>query len=170
MKKFLAILIFTMGVAAATTPSSFAQNVATYERVPKLKLHNWLNGHIPVGSDYTYLGFIHSASVPCIESTSHVISTAKQVGMSVIIFTKESQASLGKWLYKVTDEPCVGVHHSSSNIFTNFGVKYAPFGIIISKKRRALWFGNPNRLTQKDIINIIDNNKKNNKKRCRSRK
>lgn len=169
MKKFLAILIFTLVVAVAATPSSFAQNVATQERVPKIKLNNWLNGHIPVESDYTYLGFIHSASVPCIESTSHIISTAKQVGMNVIIITKESQASLGNWLYKITDEPCVGVLHSSSAIFTNYGVEYAPFGVIISKKRRALWFGNPNRLTQKQIIEIIDNHK-NDKQRCRSRK
>ena len=169
MKKFLAILILTLGVAVAATPSSFAQNVATQERVPKLKLSSWLNGHIPVESDYTYLGFIHSASVPCIASTSHIVSAAKQVGMSVIIITKEPQQSLSNWLYKLTDEPCVGVHHSSSAIFANYGVEYAPFGVIISKKRRALWFGNPNRLTQKQIIEIIDNHK-NDKQRCRSRK
>lgn len=168
MKKFIAILILALGVVA-TTPSALAQDVATMERVPRAKLRHWLNGHIPVKSDFTYIGFIHSASVPCVDSTLRIVETAGAIGMSAIIATKESQSRVEKWLYRVTNTPHSGVLYDAAKIFEAFGIEYAPFGVIIDHKRRALWFGNPNRLTQTQIIELIDNHK-NNHKRCRSRK
>ncbi|MBQ7856882.1 MAG: hypothetical protein IJ348_07220 [Alistipes sp.] len=164
MRRFVTILIMALCVASAT-----AQNVATQERVPRLKLHKWLDGYTPAESDYTYIGFIHSASVPCVESTMHILSVAEQVGMRVIIITKESPQYLGEWLHSLSRQGRAGVHHSSAEVFADYGIEYAPYGVITDKRRRALWFGNPNRLSRNQIVELIDNNKKS-IKRCRSQK
>ena len=147
-----------------------AQNLAIGERIPPLhpKYRDWLYGNIPENREYTYIGFVHSASVPCIEGTVLFVDVvaAGVDNMRIILLTKESEDQIGNWL-KIYASGNTGVACNCEYPFRSFGVNYAPFGVIIDRRQRVLWFGNPKQLTREQLLKLTTSNKKH-KQRCRS--
>ena len=145
-----------------------AQNIALNERTPRIKAKNirWLDGHKPTPHAYTYIEFIHSKSEPCRLSAERIASIAKSSdNMNVILVTKEEGAGLAEWARKFS-HGTTGVIVLGSDYFDRYNVKYAPFGVMIHK-RRAIWFGNP-RLLNKELIEKLTNTK--HKRVCRTQK
>lgn len=167
MKRTFAIIIFVLCGTVA-----IAQNLALGERIPSLhpKYRDWVYGNIPESREYTYIGFVHSASIPCIEGTVHIIDViaAGVDNMRYILLTKESEEQIGNWL-KIYASGNTGVACNCEYPFRSFGVNYAPFGVIIDHRQRVLWFGNPKQLTREQLIKLTTSNKKH-KLRCRSLK
>ena len=145
-----------------------AQNIALGERTPhiKAKKTRWLDGHKPTPHAYTYIEFIHSKSEPCRLSAERIASIADNIdNMSVVLVTKEEGAGLAEWARKFSHNS-TGVIVLGSDYFDRYNVKYAPFGVMIHK-RRAIWFGNP-RLLNKELIEKLTNTK--HKRVCRTQK
>ena len=163
MKKIVIILFALMCSAGAV-----AQNIAIGERTPKIKNPHRMNGAVAQPAEFTYLGFVHSASIPCTQSLAMLAKVAEQTGaFSMMIFTKEpASAQTASTLQRYANGRFSEVHTSAKQAFDRFGVNYAPFGVIIDKKRRALWFGDPQSLNKEKIIEILDNYNS----ICRSRK
>lgn len=147
MRVKLAILIFALCAWGATT----AQNVAIGERVPKVKSFKYT---IDKG-EYLYMGFVHSPSRPCEISApkiSELINSFDQI--SAVLFTREQQGECEQWLIDAFLNGSQ-VQMGADEIFQKFGVDYAPYGVILDYKRRALWQGNPQTLDKTKIDNIL---------------
>ena len=147
MRVKLAILIFALCAWGATT----AQNVAIGERVPKVKSFKYT---IEKG-EYLYMGFVHSPSRPCEISApkiSELINSFEQI--SAVLFTREQQGECEPWLIDIFLNGSQ-VQMGADEIFQKFGVDYAPYGVILDYKRRALWQGNPQTLDKTKIDNIL---------------
>ncbi len=153
MRKIVTILLALLCSAGA-----MAQNIAIGERMPKIKYRNLLEGAEAQDADFTYIGFVHSASAPCIESLEELAKIAGETGaFRITIFTKErASAQTAGALGRYADGKISEVHTSAGEVFERFGVNYAPFGIIIDSRRRALWFGNPKMLDRNKVIEIIE--------------
>ena len=153
--------------------ATVAQNLAIGERIPPLhpKYRHWVYGHIPQGYEYTYIGFVHSASIPCMEGTVHVVDVIASgvENLCFILLTKESEEHMAAWLKMYASAINSGVVCNAEYPFRSFGVNYAPFGVIIDHRQRVLWFGNPKQLTREQLIKLTTSNKKH-KPRCRSLK
>ncbi len=167
MKRVFAIIfsLCSLGISA--------QNLAIGERIPPLhpKYRDWVYGYIPENREYTYIGFVHSASVPCMEGTVlFIAATAEGVdNLRIILLTKESEEQIANWLKIYASGTTTGVACNAEYPFRSFGVNYAPFGVIIDHRQRVLWFGNPKQLTREQLLKITTSNKKH-KPRCRSLK
>lgn len=146
----LAAMLFTASLSVR------AQNIGLYERTPKIRTESWLNGHIPPKSEFTYIGFVHTSSIPCINSIRKIAGFAERAGrIGIVIVTKESEKNLDEWVGKYASGNS-GVIFESGDIFDRFGVNYAPFGVIVDSHRRALWFGNPRQLTFERLVEIME--------------
>ena len=166
MKRILAISISLLCALTA-----FAQNLAIGERTPPLhpKYRQWINGHVPQNCEYTYIGFVHSASIPCIGGVGHIDEIADGIdNLRILIFTKESEDNVSGWL-KLHAAGRSGVACRSEYAFRSCGVNYAPFGVIIDARRRVIWFGNPKQLSREKLMKLTQSNKKH-KIKCRSLK
>ena len=149
---FAAILLWTASCSVR------AQNIGLYEKTPKIKTESWLHGYVPPKSEFTYIGFVHTSSVPCINSIRKISGFAERSGrLGIIIVTKESEKSLGGWAEDFASGRS-GVICESGSIFDRFGVKYAPFGVIIDSRGKALWFGNPRQLTFEKLVELMEQN------------
>lgn len=144
--KFAILLLFT---TLSFTLS--AQNVATGERLKRIK-----GVEIEVvDNGYLYIGFIHSASEPCRLSTERcrqVLSSRSDI--KTIFFSKEKCENCAPWLQQLSDNG-EQVVMEASEIFRSFDIDYAPFGVIIDHKRRAVWFGHPRILNEERLENIL---------------
>lgn len=132
-----------------------AQTIALSERAPRIKKAKWFNSAKPPKSDFAFVEFVHSASAPCRQSVERICKIVEELpNTSFIIVTHQSAAEVDSW---VTDcaKDRVGIIVEDSRIRNSFGVNYAPYAVILDGKRRALWFGNPQRLDRKTIDKIM---------------
>lgn len=150
MKRFLLIIIALYAIGYGS-----AQTIALGERTPRIKKVKWLNGNAPAEGKFTYIEFIHSASIPCrmtVERTYSYLEGYK--GVRYVLISHESATDIDKWVMKYIT-PTSGVIVDDEHIRQDFGVRYAPFAVILDHKRRALWFGNPRLLNPQMIENLI---------------
>ena len=147
----LALALF----AILSVAGAGAQTIALNERAPRIKKAQWFNSAKPPKSDFTFVEFVHSASIPCRRSVERICNIVEELpNTSFIIVTHQSPAEIDGW---VTDcvKPRVGIIVEDSRIRTSFGVNYAPYAVILDSKHRALWFGNPQLLDRKMIDKIM---------------
>ena len=147
MKAKLTILLALLCLCSAVK----AQNVAIGERAPRVKSLQYT-----IGSDeYIYLGFVHSPSRPCEISAPKVSELIESIeSISAILLTRERQGECEQWLIDMFYNGSK-VYMGADEVFSKFGVDYAPYGVILDYKRRVLWQGNPQMLDKNKIENII---------------
>ncbi len=134
-----------------------AQTISLGERTPRLKKAKWLNGYTPEKSDFTYIEFIHSASIPCRNSAERIHKIIKGLGNTTfILISHQSATEISHWVTEHIDTHS-GVIIEDTRIRTSFGVNYAPYAVILDHKRRALWFGNPQILNRITIEKLTEN-------------
>ena len=150
MKRLLLIIIALCAIGYGG-----AQTIALGERTPRIKRAKWLNGNTPTEKDFTYIEFIISTSQPC-RATVERIHThlADKKSVSIVLISHESATEISEWVTKYIT-PSSGVIVDDTAIREAFGVKYAPFAVILDRKRRALWFGNPQILKKEQIDELI---------------
>ena len=150
MKRLLLIIIALCAIGYGG-----AQTIALGERTPRIKRVKWLNGNTPTEKDFTYIEFIISTSQPC-RATVERIHThlADKKSVSIVLISHESATEISEWVTKYITSSS-GVIVDDTAIREAFGVKYAPFAVILDRKRRALWFGNPQILKKEQIDELI---------------
>lgn len=150
MKRLLLIIIALCAIGYGG-----AQTIALGERTPRIKRAKWLNGNTPTEKDFTYIEFIISTSQPC-RATVERIHThlADKKSVSIVLISHESATEISEWVTKYITSSS-GVIVDDTAIREAFGVKYAPFAVILDRKRRALWFGNPQILKKEQIDELI---------------
>lgn len=147
----LALALF----AILSVAGAGAQTIALNERAPRIKKAQWFNSAKPPKSDFTFVEFVHSASIPCRRSVERICNIVEELpNTSFIIVTHQSPAEIDGWVIDCV-KPRVGIIVEDSRIRTSFGVNYAPYAVILDSKHRALWFGNPQLLDRKMIDKIM---------------
>ena len=132
-----------------------AQTIALNERAPRIKKAKWFNSAKPPKSDFTFVEFVHSASIPCRRSVERICKIVEALpNTSFIIVTHQSAAEIDGWVTECV-KPRVGIIVEDKRIRTSFGVNYAPYAVILDSKQRALWFGNPQLIDRKTIDKIM---------------
>ncbi len=158
MKQVLHIVIAL--VALCFSISTEAQTISLGERTPRIKKVKWLNGNQPQKCDFTYIEFIHSASIPCRQSAERIYGIIKEMeNTSFILISHQSATEIDNWVTECISEKS-GVIIDDNRIRNAFGVNYAPYAVILDHKSRALWFGNPQRLDRTMIEKIVTTEKK----------
>ena len=153
MKRLL--YIFALLAALLSHSESQAQTIALGEKTPRIKKVKWLNGNTPQKSDFLYIEFIHSASLPCKESAERIYKIVEeQPNMAFVLVSHQSASEIDNWVTHYLT-PRSGVVIDDTQIRTSFGVNYVPYAVIIDRKRRALWFGNPQLLDRAMIEKLI---------------
>ncbi|MBQ9138085.1 MAG: hypothetical protein IJX65_05565 [Alistipes sp.] len=147
MRTKIAILL----LFATLSLSATAQRVATGERLPRIKVVRELLQE----SQLLYIGFVHSASEPCRQSTAQIRALlAGRADISSLYLTREADDWCEMWLLQMATEG-ENVETEASAIFQKLDVDYAPFGVIIDHKRRVVWFGNPRVLNSNNLEQIL---------------
>ena len=142
--------------ALLSLTSTKAQTIALGERTPRVKQAKWLDGKVPPKNEFTYIEFIHSASETCRLSTEHISKIIKEFdNISFVLISHQKLTEIDAWVLNFVGERS-GVIIEDSSIRQSFGVNYAPYGVVLDHKRRALWFGNPRLLDRKKIEQLIN--------------
>ena len=132
-----------------------AQTIALKERAPRIKKAVWLNGVQPPKSEFTFIEFVHSASIPCRQSAERICKLVESCpNTTFIMVTHQGADEIEEWMAK-SITPRIGVVVDDVRIRASFGVNYAPYAVILDHKRRPLWFGNPQRLEQQIVDKLI---------------
>ena len=143
--------IFVALCALLSVSSVEAQTIALGERTPRVKNAKWLNGNIPQKSDFTYIEFIHSASRSCRASAERIHKIINEFdNIAFVLISHQDASIIDHWVTEHIGQKS-GVIVDDERIRTSFGVNYAPYGVILDQKHRALWFGNPQLLDRKTI-------------------
>ena len=152
MKQILITISLALCCANAT-----AQNIIIGEKVPEMRIKQWLMDLQPESADFTCIVFHHSESPLCRQCLSKVKQLVKnfEQSINVVVVTKEAYNKAGTTLTEqLTGRTCVAFD-DNGRTFRYFGVKFIPFCVITNHKRRALWCGNGNSLNETILQEII---------------
>lgn len=159
MKRFIVYIAVAI-VGLFVSVNAEAQTISLGERTPRLKKAKWLNGNQPRKCDFTYIEFIHSASVSCRNSAERIYGIIDSLdNVAFVLVSHQSATDIDEWVTHHIDERS-GVIVDDERIRTSFGVNYAPYAVILDHKHRALWFGNPQRLDRQMIKEFVTTEKK----------
>lgn len=151
--------IIILALLLAASLSASAQRVALDERIPKIKSALWLDDKAPEKSQYTYIEFTHSRTVPCQQTLLRIRNNNHfNENMRAVIITNESPEQISAELRKCAGGYVHVAFDKGGEIFRNFDVQYVPFGIVIDHRRKALWFGNPITLKEDFLDKITTQN------------
>ena len=134
---------------------AIAQNIIIGERVPEMRIKQWLMDLQPESTDYTCLVFHHSESPLCRQCLDNIKQLSDRFGnINVVIITKESYSKAGTTLTQHLDDRIGVAFDDNGRTFRAFGVKFIPYCIITNHKRRAVWCGNGNLLNAQILQEI----------------
>ena len=132
-----------------------AQTILLGERTPRFRQAKWLDGNEPKSCDFVCIEFVHSASLPCRQSVERLHQMVNSFdNMAFVMISHQSLTEIDSWVVKHIDKRS-GVIFDDRAIRASFGVNYVPYAVIIDRKRRALWFGNPQLLDRAMIEKLI---------------
>ena len=139
MKKLLAVCLTAL---FATTAA--AQTVALGEKVPELKSAAWLDGRQPAAAPLTYVEFFRPSSAASRASLDDLQALSRKFGskLHIVVLSRDSdEETLALLRPYVSDAMSVGLD-ASGRIFNAYGIRYAPSGVLVDAKKRAVWMGN----------------------------
>jgi len=137
--------VFTALAAAFFCTAASAQHLALGERIPKIKTQKWLDDIVPQQTEYTYIEFVRSTTAPCIASFLKIKEyvTDRDIPFGVVFVVCDEPSQTDPRLRECLGGNVGALIDDTGRIFKDFGVRYVPFGVVIDRKRRAVWFGNP---------------------------
>lgn len=153
MKKILALCLSTL---IATTAA--AQTVALGEKIPDLKSAIWLDDRQPADALLTYIEFFQPSSPASRAVLNDLQALSRKLGPKlhiVVIFQNDDDETLALLRSLVSDTMSAGLD-SSGRIFNAFGIRYAPSGVLVDSRRRALWMGNSRQVDERLIRKYLE--------------
>ena len=143
----LLIVVLVWGFAAR------AQEIVIGERVPDFRPTEWL-GAQPADDDRraTLLIFYHTESQPCVEALPHIDSLVRSLERErVIVVAMEPKERIAPSLARYMSERFYVAIDRTGRVFSNYGIRYVPFGVLVDPKGRAQWIGNPRLATPESL-------------------
>jgi hypothetical protein len=153
MKRTLCILFALLGAAASLR----AQRAEVGAKAPRISGVEWISDAPEEIGGITMVLFFHSSNKECREliEVCNALAYNFRDNMNVIVLTREPAEQVASLLmhdyqffYVATDE--------KGDLFEDFGARHVPYAVIINRKGRIEWTGNPCYIDQNTIQNIIN--------------
>ncbi len=145
MKRVWILLLF-----CALAVSVSAQKLMTGDRAPQLQVSEWL-GSPPAAVGPRLVEFFHPASAPSLARLEVLDELARRYpDLSVVLVTRQ-QAAAVRAAIGPDEHPYKVAIDATGRTFTEYGVQYLPFAVLIDARGRIAWFGNPASLTDAQI-------------------
>lgn len=146
MKKCLVLLLFALAVLPATAP---AQRIALGERAPEIRPAAWVGEAAPAAAAKTYIEFFAADNPAGTKSLQrlHELAAKAGSGLRVIVVTRDREEVVAPLVEAYLSPRFAVALDPQGKIFTAYGVRYVPFGVLTDARNRALWQGNSLQLT-----------------------
>lgn len=132
----------------------FGQRLIIGEKAPDFRASEWLNNHTPAGKKNILIEFFHSPSEPSLRRLPELDALARRYPqMEVIVVSREPKEKLAP-LFESGNYAFFIAIDEGGRTFTNYGIQFIPFSVLLDSRGRVLWFGNSSQLTD-DIINQL---------------
>ena len=150
MKKLILTAIFVFcGVAFVG-----AQKLMIGEKVPELKVKQWLNDRPEQGTP-RLIEFFHSSGKQSSQRLAVLDQYAKKYeGLTIILISREDMPAIQQSVLSSPRGYSVGMDDEGKT-FGAFSVQYVPFSVLTDSKGKVLWFGNPSGLDEDIILNAL---------------
>lgn len=149
-------MIFTLAAAAVlTVAQANAQKLTIGEKAPELQISEWLTDR-PSGNKARFVNFFHSSSGESAAVLSKMDEFARDFAgrMGVVIVGREDKDKVRSAVMKNSPKYHVALDDGGKT-FSNFGVKFVPFGVLIDERGKVLWFGNPAQLDRQALEKLL---------------
>lgn len=147
--------IFIVIVALLSVSVAEGQTIALGERIKRTKNIKWLNDNKPHKSAFTYMEFILSNTNPSRDTATHTHRIIQEYSsISFVLVTPEMASNVEGWVKKLLG-PKSGVIVEDQRIRASFGINYVPYAVILNRKNKVLWFGNPQQLNKRSIDQLL---------------
>lgn len=153
MKRFLVISIaFIVGIWATAA----AQKPIIGQRAPEVKIAQWLTEK-PAEGRAQLLVFFHSSSKQATDQLRELDDLAKKYDekLDVTVLAREEEDKVRPLIMDCPHTYYVALDDNGKT-FSNFGVQYVPFSVLIDARDKVLWFGNPAQLDAKTLIKLLE--------------
>lgn len=147
MKKLIFLTVFcflALGYASA-------QKLVIGEKAPEIKVKEWIADKPADENNARLVEFFHSGNKQCVTRLKELDRIAKKFKkLNVIVVSKESAEKVSGILAPGSQSYYPALDDAGKT-FENFGVQFVPFGVLIDKKGKVVWFGNPSSLSDDEI-------------------
>lgn len=151
------VLIFLLLALTAPFAQAEAQTVVLGQKVPELRITEWVAGRQPAPAQLTWIEFFHAQNPASVTSLEKLKALSNKLGtkLRIIVVSREKgEEVLGVLAPYVSPRISVGID-PTGRTFTAFGVQYVPFGVLTDARNRALWLGNSLQLKEETIRDNI---------------
>ncbi|MCD8072427.1 MAG: hypothetical protein LUE10_04505, partial [Alistipes sp.] len=151
MKKLMfifAALLIATGVGA--------QRLAIGEKAPEIRVSQWLWGAPSEEGKAKFIEFFHPGSSQYAGRITELRALADkfQAELCVILVSKEPAGSVTEVTGK--DGTYFAAIDEGGKTFEAYSVKFVPFSVLIDRRGRVAWFGNPASLSREEIKRLIN--------------
>lgn len=153
-KRMKNILILTVLMLTAATASG--QRLVIGEKAPSVRVKEWLSPSQPTGGKPQLIEFFHSSNKQCPMRLAVLDDLAERYAgkLEVIIVAKEPLEKISDILQAADSYYFVGLD-DGGRTFAGFGAQFVPFSVLVDKKGRVQWFGNPSSLDEETISGVL---------------
>lgn len=149
MKKIILSVLFALAMLPLP-----AQRLARGEKAPELQVGEWISENQPSRGGAMMVEFFHSGNPTSVGRIGQLDIIARDSAgkLSVVVVTREdSPAVKGMLGYKAF----FSAIDDNGKTFSAFSALYVPYAVIVDRKGRVAWLGNPSTLTDDDIADLI---------------
>lgn len=152
MKKTILLSILAFAFAM---PLCGQQRLARGERAPGLQVKEWVSVELPAGSRAMFVEFFHPSNATSVDRARvllDVIAKDNAGRLNVVVVTHEDSPQVrellaGKAFFAAIDD--------EGKTFSSYSALYVPYAVIVDRRGRVAWLGNPSTLTAADITELI---------------
>ena len=154
MKKSLIYIVAPLLLLTSIVGRAYGQKLVIGSEVPNLKEVKW-QGAAPPNGKAMLIEFYQESNPTSRGFFSKLAPVKSNNGekVSIVVLTRDSGAPLEKLVASYGDNYYIGLD-DTGNTFTNFGVKYLPYTMLVDSKSKILWIGNLGNLQQSSIDKI----------------
>lgn len=152
MKKFVILTLLSFTTVLALK----AQKLVIGEKAPDLKVKEWLSEKPSGGNQAELIEFFHTSSKQCSSRLAILNATAqKYAGKLTVILVAKEPADKIRPAVSPGNKKFATAIDDAGKTFENYGVQFVPFSVLVDKKGKVVWFGNPSSLTDDTISKAL---------------
>lgn len=151
-QKIIVMVALLMGTLVAWGQ---APKMIIGDKAPEVKVSKWLYG-APATGNPMFIEFFHSSSAPCVARLTPLGQMASKLSgkLTVVVISHDTAANIDEVMGS-SSKPYYVAIDDNSKTFTAYGVQYVPYGVLVDRKGRIAWMGNPSSLKIETIENLI---------------
>lgn len=148
------ILLVAVLAAMTVLPLSAQQRLIRGDKAPELQVKEWITQAQPSGGRAMMVEFFHSGNSTSVARVAQLDATAREAAgkLNVVVITREDSPAVKALL---GDKAFFAGIDDDGKTFAAFSTLYVPYTVIVDKRGRVAWHGNPASLTSADITQLI---------------